>query len=128
MPKPVLQSVFDGREALLLEIRHPAFVLFRVGLPAAVENEQARLRTDDGVKVGVPARNRDPRVDHLADEVDELEVFLHPAARLGHMAGIPLDMQRIVCHQVTPPKRDNGKSTKWTSPSSSRRSTMPTPE
>ena len=51
----------------------------------------------------------DARVQNLAHRVDQLQIFLHHPAGLGHMTGIPLDVHAVflffhLCYRADTPE------------------------
>ena len=86
----------EHRHAAAFEIFRPFFDHRRVCHVDPVEDDKARLCAADGVNIRVAAGNGDARVQDLTDRIDQLQVFLHHPACLGHVTGIPLDVHFLI--------------------------------
>ena len=133
--------------ALRPEVLCPFFRQRRVCHVDAVQDDHARLIAADRVDIRVAAGNRDARVENFAHGVDELHILLDHPARLGHVAGVPLDIHGALvrvfllhdtapnlcqlCPPVTAPNSfvcRPGKTTSRTFPKTASFFTQPTSE
>jgi hypothetical protein len=71
-PFPVLQSIGSAVVFMLPEVFDPLRGLRGVGHVGLVHQDDLRLAADDALQNRIAAAHRDPRVDQLRDDVDEL--------------------------------------------------------